>query len=217
MARLQFRVWDKYKKEMLYNHFIVRHGNDEWTQEFYDKYNKTWSEWSKNDPNWEPHRRLEYSHCHAEPLEDPDEEQLDYIRGAMRDGSAQYSLIDWSNFYFENYVTMQATGFHDKNGELIWEGDLLKFGTLIHPVCWYYSNFMWNGQMIADFREFDQYGNQIIQDHCSDSIAMALGYQGDIYGIQTENMEKVGNIYEHGEQYGFDRVSIEVFTPSYPL
>ena len=210
MARLQFRVWDEVKKEMLYDNFIVRHGNPA-PQEWYDKYNDF--QRRHGFPDLE---RPEYEHCHAEPTMKADD-KLNKILDDYYQDPGTYEIIDWSNFYFENYVTMQATGFHDKNRELIWEGDLLKFGTLIYPVCWYYSNFMWNGQMIADFREFDQYGNQIIHDHCSDSIAMALGYQGDIYGIQTENMEKVGNIYEHGEQYGFDRESIEVFAPSYPL
>ena len=210
--RLQFRVWDKEQKKMLYDGFLVRHNNPP-SQEFYDEQN----EFNKKY-GFELVTRPEYTNYEAEPEEVPNKWQLDEIRGAMRDGSAQYCLVDYSNFYGqENYVTMQATGFHDKNGELIWEGDLLKFGQLVHPVSWCYSSFNWNGQMIADFREFDKDGNEVIYDHCSDSVAYALGYQGDVYGIQTENMEKVGNIYEQGEQYGFNRESIEAFTPSNPV
>ena len=45
----------------------------------------------------------------------------------------------------------------------------------------------------------------------------SIGYQGDVYGIQTENMESVGNIFEHGEQYGFTKEAIKMFTPSLPV
>jgi hypothetical protein len=202
--RLQFRVWDKKQNKMLYNNFIVRHGNDGWTQEQYDKYNEYWSE---NSEEYKVLQKREYSHCHAEPIETPELKIQCKLDKLMGDTSCSWSLIDWSNFRFEYWVTMQATGFHDKNGELIWEGDLLKFGELIYPVYWCFSSFVWNGQMIADFREFDSSGILIGEN----------GYQGDVFGIQTENMEKVGNIYEHGEQYGFDRESIEAFTPSNPV
>ena len=215
MARLQFRVWDEVKKKMLYDNFIVRHGNPA-PQEWYDKYNDF-----QRRHDFEEIPRPEYEHCHAEPEESPmSQEANDAISDIMEPdciGGATWALIDYSNFYFENYVTMQCTGFHDKNNKLIWEGDLLKFGDLVYPVSWYYSSYTWNGQMIADFREFDNYGNQIVDNHCRDSIAFAIGYQGDVYGIQTENMEKVGNIFEHGEQYGFSKETIKMFTPSLPV
>ena len=79
--------------------------------------------------------------------------------------------------------------------------------------------------MIADFRDYDDYGNEIkyepenidIQDGVEMySGVMALGYQGDVGGIQTCNFEKVGNIFEHGKDYGFSEEHIKAFTPSYP-
>lgn len=206
--RLQFRVWDKEKQEMLYNNFIVRDGNPP-SQEFYDKQNSLHPDSKIVRP--------EISHAHAEPLEHPDLKQDSEINKIMGDEFASYSLIDWSNFYFQNYVTMQCTGFHDKNNQLIWEGDLLKFGNLVHVVQWYYSSFIWNGQMIADFRDYDEYGNEIINNNCcSDSVALALGYQGDVYGLQTCNVEKVGTIFENGKEHGYTQEAIDSFIPSYP-
>ena len=195
MARLQFRVWDEVKKKMLYDGFIIRHGNPA-SQEWYDRYNDF-----QRQHDFEEIKRPEYEHCHAEPTIKADDKLNKIIDDYFQDPGT-YDIIDWSNFYFENYVTMQATGFHDKNGELIWEGDLLKFGELVYPVQWNYSCYIWNGQMLADFREFDNYGNFVCET-----------YQGDVYGLQTVNTEKVGNIFENGKQYGFD----SEFKPSYPI
>lgn len=201
MSRLQFRVWDKNKQKMSYDNFIIRHGNAS-SEEFYSKQNELYAKASIS-----PIQRPEYCHLHAEPLEIPTRSQHEQICKIMKDISSSYSLIDWSNFYFENYVTMQATGFHDKNNKLIWEGDLLKFGDTIDVVSWYYSNYIWNGQMIADFRTFDEYGNQI---DCNIDF-----YQGEIFGLQTENTEIVGNIFEDGKKFGF--VDIDSFKPSVPV
>lgn len=192
MSRLQFRVWDKYINKMLYEGFILRSGN------------------CINDFEDVDEKSLEYFHCHAEPLEEPNLDQHNKITEVMGDISAYYSLVDWSNHYYENYITMQCTGFHDKNGQLIWEGDLLKFGTITDVVSWYYCNYIWNGQMIADFRDFDKFGDEV-------KTEILKGYQGDVFGLQTCEMEKVGNIFEHGEQFGFNIDSINCFKPSFPV
>ena len=71
--------------------------------------------------------------------------------------------------------------------------------------------------MIADFRDYDEYGNEIINNNCcSDSVVLALGYQGDVYGLQTCNVEKVGTIFENGKEYGYTQEAIDSFIPSYP-
>lgn len=198
MARLQFRVWDKEKKTMLYDNFIIRHGNPA-SQEWYDNYNDF-----QRRHDFEEIKRPEYTHCHAEPTIKDD--KLNKMLDDYFQDPGTYEVIDWSNYYFENYVTMQATGMHDKHGVLIWEGDLLKFGELVYPVQWFHSCYIWNGQMLADFRDYDQYGNLLGET-----------YQGDVFGLQTENVEIVGNIFEHGKQYEFSEESILLFTPSLPV
>lgn len=195
MSRLQFRVWDKEKQEMLYDDFIVRHNNDNIMP------------WEKKHPEF-AHIPKQYQNYQAEPLEHPTYVQQEFINNIMGDPSASVSLIDWSNWYGqENFVTMQATCFHDKNGQVIWEGDLLEYNGIVDVVSWYYSSYIWNGQMISDFREFDNEGNLL------NSLA---GYQGDIYGLQTENLIKVGTIFEQGKQYGFTEDAITGFKPKLP-
>ena len=185
--RKQFRVWDKEKKIMLYDGFVLRPNNP--PLEYLEKHNK-WCE----EHNLETSPIPEYTDYEAEPCEIPTEEQLDYIRGAMHDGSAQYELIDYSNFYGQdNYITMQCTEMHDKDGELIWEYDLLQNGSLVYPVIWYYCSFMWNGQPITDFRDFDKYGKFMTDNF----------YQSDHFGLETKTLVKVGNLFEDGYKYGF--------------
>jgi len=198
--RLQFRVWDKEQKKMLYDGFVIRHNNP--PVEFMENHNKFCEE-----HNLETSPIPEYTDYEAEPCEIPTEEQLDYIRGAMHDGSAQYELIDYSNFYGqENYITMQCTGFHDRYGKLIWEGDLLEQDGIVDSVEKYYGHWVWNGQVITDFRDFDRYGNDItgqgsgpvtiqVDGQEIDGVVV-LGYQGDTWGLETKNLVKIGNKFE---------------------
>lgn len=195
MSRLQFRVWDKEKQEMLYDGFIVRHNNDNVMP------------WEKKHPHL-AHTPKQWDNYEAEPLEQLSYVQNNFVGKIMGDPASSYSLIDWSNWYGqENYVTMQATCFHDKNGQVIWEGDLLEYNGIVEAVSWHYSSYIWNGQMISDFREFDAKGNL---------LSPIAGYQGDIYGLQTENLIKVGTIYEQGKQYGFSEEAIDGYKPKLP-
>lgn len=198
--RLQFRVWDKERKIMLYNGFLLRHNNPPF--EYYEKHNK-WAE----EHGFEKYEIPEYTDYQAEPEEVPTEEQLNKIRDIMKDVSGCYCLIDYSNFYGqEHYITMQATGFHDKDGQLIWESDLLVKDGIVDSVEKYYGHWVWNGQVITDFRDFDRYGNEItwqvngpvtvqVDGQEVDGV-IALGYQGDTWGLETKNLKKIGNKYE---------------------
>lgn len=193
MSRLQFRVWDKEKQEMLYDGFIVRHNNDNVMP------------WEKKHPHL-AHTPKQWDNYEAEPLEHLSYVKNTFIGNLMGDPTSSYSLIDWSNWYGqENFVTMQATCFHDKNGEVIWEGDLLEKDGIVEAVCWFYSCYIWNGQMITDFRTFNEDGVEL-----KNPIA---GYQGDHFGLETENLVKVGNIYEDGLKYGYEEDAIRAFVP----
>ena len=200
--RLQFRVWDKQRKEMLYDGFIVRHNNPP-CQEWYDRQNEIWG------GNLQ---RPEYMEYEAEPEEEPMSPAAnDAISDIMEPecvGDATWALIDYANFYGqENFVTMQCTGFHDKDGELIWEGDLLEQDGIVDSVEKYYGHWTWNGQVITDFRDFDRYGNEItgqvngpvtIQVDVQEiDGVIALGYQGEHWGLETKNLKKVGDKFTH--------------------
>lgn len=197
--RKQFRVWDKEQKKMLYDGFIIRHNNPP-TKEYFRLQNEL------NSLNLI--KRPEYMEYEAEPEEVPTDDEDYNIREIMHTHTACYTLIDYSNHYGQqNFITMQATGFHDKNGELIWESDLLEKNGIIDSVEIYYGHWVWNGQVITDFRDFDRYGNEItgqvngpvtiqVDGQEIDGV-IALGYQGDTWGLETKNLIKVGNKYEN--------------------
>lgn len=197
--RKQFRVWDKEQKKMLYDGFIIRHNNPP-TKEYFRLQNEL------NSLNLI--KRPEYMEYEAEPEEVPTEDQDCNIRAIMHDPTACYTLIDYSNYYGqENFITMQCTGFHDKHGKLIWESDLLEKNGIIDSVEVYYGHWTWNGQVLTDFRDFDRYGDEItgqvngpvsiqVDGQEVDGV-IALGYQGDTWGLETKNLIKVGNKYEN--------------------
>lgn len=186
IIRKQFRVWDKVKEKMLYDGFIMRSGNPP-VQAYYDMHNRYRSTGSQL-------YRPEVLHDHAEPLEEPTVDQRERINEVMDDPTACYSLVDWSNHYYEHYVEMQTTGMHDRDGRLIWEYDLLSDGDIVYPVIWYYCNYIWNGQQVTEFRDFDDYGNLISEN----------SYEGDRFGLETKTLFKVGNFFEDGLRFGFD-------------
>lgn len=80
----------------------------------------------------------------------------------------------------EEYETEQCTGLKDKNGKLIYEGDILyKKGTKNHKGEKMYSEVIWD-QMYAEFNISDDNGMHRMPSN-------------------SNNIEIIGNIYENPE------------------
>lgn len=85
--------------------------------------------------------------------------------------------------YFEHngFIIEQCTGLKDKNGNLIYEGDIVKdeFGRKF-KVIWSEEDCMFDGRIIYYDPEF--------------------GTRFDLYQGATDNCEIIGNIHEQAEQ-----------------
>lgn len=93
--------------------------------------------------------------------------------------------IKTANYHYfpkENYTLMQCTGLKDKNGKLIFEGDICAFDDRKNPK---YDKYFCKdkGGRIIHYVEWDENGFKF--NHCQ--------------FCETEYMEILGNIYENPE------------------
>ena len=89
------------------------------------------------------------------------------------------SLYGNCSIKLENNILMQCTGLKDKNGKLIYEGDILKQPDgIIDYVYWSDGCYIHNGTAITNYD---------------------VAYQGDNWAKEVNTHEVIGNIYENPE------------------
>lgn len=99
----------------------------------------------------------------------------------------RYDLADM--FRFEDLIPMQSTGLKDKNGKLIFEGDIIKY------ICGRETII---GCLVIDRFNLLTFTNMITCAFCEDwtEIVKAVFFAGDA------QIEVIGNIYENKELLG---------------
>lgn len=118
-------------------------------------------------------------------LWDDDNNEFDYIDLAGDTQDLIEILHIYSNYFSDTWLQnnpkliQQCAGLKDKNGKLIYEGDILQQSDgIIDQVYWNNGCYLHNGTAITNYDPM---------------------YQGDWWAKEVKTYEIIGNIYENAE------------------
>lgn len=87
----------------------------------------------------------------------------------------------------DDFIIMQCTGLKDKNGKLIYEGDIVDKGTRCKwIITWFKNRFI----LVPDF----EYKNK---DKCANDRECGFKYFENNHNYASKDDEVIGNIYEN--------------------
>jgi uncharacterized phage protein (TIGR01671 family) len=85
----------------------------------------------------------------------------------------------------------QCTGLKDKNGKLIYEGDIVKCAQITRKVCFGYYGTV--------FSTRSDYGFYLMSIHFPEDGTMCLGFYKAEHEENSSFYEIIGNIHENGD------------------
>lgn len=97
---------------------------------------------------------------------------------------------DRSFIFFDDVILMQSTGFKDKNGKEIFDGDIVNCG------------YLFNGSPFDELDEYEEEKGVVKLSNCD--CAFSIKFKNDTYLFidvikSCEDIEVIGNIYENKE------------------
>lgn len=96
---------------------------------------------------------------------------------------------DISFIFFDDVILMQSTGFKDKNGKEIFDGDIVNCG------------YLFNGSPFDELDEYEKEKGVVKLSNCDCDCGFSIKFKNDtnlfIDVIKScEDIEVIGNIYE---------------------